>query len=208
MSVSPAVALQRMRRAAAADRPDVFGSTALKITHTPLDRQWRRTRTAAVPAGSWAGRLGAIGGLDSHRKLELVNSWVNTHIKFADDRQIYGSTDHWAGLSEAIRRGRGDCEDYAIAKRQLLRAIGFADNDLYLTIVRDLVRRADHAVLVVRVDDQFLVLDNGTNRIVDAQDIADYRPVFSFTATGAWLHGYRRELQFASAATAPVPSTR
>ena len=74
----------------------------------------------------------------------------------------------------------------------MLRAAGLADRDMYLVIAKDLVRRADHALLVVRSGGRMLVLDNGTNRILDADDISDYRPVLTFSATGAWTHGYRR----------------
>ena len=35
-------------------------------------------------------------------------------------------------------------------------------------IVKDLVRRADHAVLVVRAGGHMYVLDNGTDRLLDA----------------------------------------
>ena len=68
----------------------------------------------------------------------------------------------------------------------------FADRDLYLVIAKDLVRRADHALLVVRAEGRMLVLDNGTDTILDAEDASDYRPVLTFSATGAWTHGYRR----------------
>ena len=44
--------------------------------------------------------------------------------------------------------------------------------DLYLVVLKDLSRRADHAVLVVRAAGRFLVLDNGTDRIVDSADVA------------------------------------
>ena len=74
----------------------------------------------------------------------------------------------------------------------MLRAAGVSDRDMYLVIAKDLVRRADHALLVVRSGGHMLVLDNGTNRILDADDISDYRPVLTFSANGAWTHGYRR----------------
>ena len=47
-------------------------------------------------------------------------------------------------------------------------APGFADRDLYLVIVRDLVRRADHAVLVARAEGRMFVLDNGTDNLLDS----------------------------------------
>jgi hypothetical protein len=42
-------------------------------------------------------------------------------------------------------------EDFAIAKMQILAAAGVPTRDMYLTLVRDLRRQEDHAVLVVRV---------------------------------------------------------
>ena len=102
--------------------------------------------------------------------------------------------DRWMPASETLARGRGDCEDYAIAKRALLRAAGIPDRDLYLVVLKDLTRRADHAVLVVRANGRFLVLDNGTSRIVDSSDVSDYRPVLTFTAGRTYTHGYRRDM--------------
>ncbi len=46
---------------------------------------------------------------------------------------------------------------------------------------------------MVRAEGRLLVLDNGTNRIVDSATIADYRPILTFSGNQAWTHGYRRE---------------
>ena len=76
----------------------------------------------------------------------------------------------------------------------MLRRAGISDRDLYLVIVKDLVRRADHAVLVVRASGHMYVLDNGTDRLLDSESISDYRPVLTFAATGSWTHGYRVQI--------------
>ena len=118
----------------------------------------------------------------------------------------FGVADRWLPAAETLARGRGDCEDYALAKLAMLRRAGFADKDLYLVVLKDLSRRADHAVLVVRADGRFLVLDNGTDRIVDSSDSAGLPPVLTFTAGHAFTHGYRRDLppvQYASNSVAP-----
>ena len=73
----------------------------------------------------------------------------------------------------------------------MLRRAGISDRDLYLVIVKDLVRRADHALLVVRASGHMYVLDNGSDRLLDSESISDYRPVLTFAATGSWTHGYR-----------------
>jgi predicted transglutaminase-like cysteine proteinase len=89
----------------------------------------------------------------------------------------------------------------------MLRAAGIADNDLYLVVARDLVRRSDHALLVVRAGGRMLVLDNGTDTILNADDPGDYRPVLTFAASGAWTHGYRprpHSVAVAAATIAPL----
>ena len=184
------------RSPVSSDRPDIFNSVALSIDHSPLNARWSRVAGAVAggPAGAFAASLRGHGAV---AKLEAVNAFVNARVRFVDDSVQFGVGDRWMAPSETLGRGRGDCEDYAIAKRALLRAAGVADKDLYLVVLKDLTRRADHAVLVVRAAGRFLVLDNGTDRIVDSVDVRDYRPILTFTVGRTFTHGYRRD-------TAPV----
>ena len=181
------------RQPVSADRPDVFNSVALSIGRSPLDARWKQISSAGVN-GAAAGFASSLRGQGVIAKLEAVNGYVNARVRYIDDRVQFGTADRWMAASETLTRGRGDCEDYAIAKRALLRAAGVPDRDLYLVVLKDLTRRADHAVLVVRANGRFLVLDNGTNRIVDSSDVSDYRPVLTFTAGHTYTHGYRRDM--------------
>lgn len=189
------------------DRPDVFNSVALSIGRSPLDASWHKVSSAGV-SGSAGAFAASLRGQGIIAKLEAVNSYVNARVRFVDDRIQFGVADRWLPASETLARGRGDCEDFALAKRAMLRAAGVQDKDLYLVVLKDLTRRADHAVLVVRASGRFLVLDNGTDRIVDSSDVQDYKPVLTFTAGHSYTHGYRRDLppvQYASNnVTAPV----
>jgi len=138
-----------------------------------------------------------------------VNNYVNARVRFVDDRVQFGVADRWLMPSETLARGQGDCEDFALAKRAMLRTAGVAERDLYLVVLKDLSRRADHAVLVVRAAGRFLVLDNGTDRIVDSSDVQDYKPMLTFAAAGrTYTHGYRRDVPpvtyAANRVTAPV----
>ena len=38
-----------------------------------------------------------------------------------------------------------------------------------------------------------VVLDNGTDRLLDSESISDYRPILTFAENGVWTHGYRRQ---------------
>lgn len=176
----------------ASDRPDVFGSIALPVSYTPLDLKWRSASQSrfAKRSGPWGALLRSVSGQGRSAQIQAINEWVNARVRFTDDRKDKLGADRWSSASDTLRRQRGDCEDYAIAKMKLLEAAGVDRNDMYLVVVEDLVRRADHALLVVRLGQQMVVLDNSTDQMLDARHVADYRPIFSYSAAGAWIHGY------------------
>jgi predicted transglutaminase-like cysteine proteinase len=171
-------------------KPDVFGSVALRVSHTPLDTRWRAVEHAPV-TGAPARFAAALQSVGAVAQLELVNRYVNRQVHYVDDERRFGRPDVWSSANETLRSRRGDCEDYAIAKLQLLRAAGFRERDLYLVIAHDLVRRADHAVVVARAPGHMYVLDDGTNELLESKDVSDYRPMLTFASYGEWTHGYR-----------------
>ncbi len=63
----------------------------------------------------------------------------------------------------------GDCEDYALAKRQNLIARGWAPSQLLIAVVEEPSQGA-HAVLIARTDQGDLVLDNLTDEILPWTD--------------------------------------
>ena len=89
---------------------------------------------------------------------------------------------------------------------QLLHEAGIAERDMYLVIAKDLVRRSDHAILVVRAGERMLMLDNGSDELLDSESVADYRPVLTFAAGKAWTHGYRRSATPAVTLASAVPT--
>ncbi len=182
--------------------PDVFHSIALPVKETALDARWARATMMPgdIADGPWAALGRQAAAQTGHDRLQTVNNWVNHHVAYAQD----GPDDHWANLPETIARGRGDCEDFAIAKMQLLQRAGVPADSLYLAIVADTVRNIDHAVLIVREDGAFLVLDNRTDRIMPSGEVTDYRPILSFASHFAWTHGYRSQ---SARATASGPGT-
>jgi predicted transglutaminase-like cysteine proteinase len=176
----------------ASDRPDVFDSVALTIGWSPLKSRWQRVEHVApdAPAARFAASL---ANRDAFHRLEAVNLYVNRRVRFVDDRAQYGVEDLWSPAAQTLSRGKGDCEDFAIAKLAMLRRAGFAERDLYLVIAKDLVRHQDHAVAVARAEGRFWLLDSGTDELLDASQAHDYRPVMSFSGSRSWTHGYRRE---------------
>lgn len=89
-----------------------------------------------------------------------VNFKVNRQIREVSDSRQYRKNDYWTLPLSA----RGDCEDFALLKKQKLVAAGIAPERLLIATVLDHNRRG-HAVLILRADSGDYVLDNLTNRI-------------------------------------------
>jgi len=179
--LAPAVAVQPPSN-------DFLGSSRVGIRNTPFNAEWQRVSTAELSSWNVEALLGGDRRVDVET-LSLVNRWANQSIEYADDIANYGSRDYWATAGETLRSGRGDCEDFAILKYQMLASLGFDRRHMFLTLARDLVRNADHAVLIVRVDGRPYMLDNATDVLLPARTSYDYRPTMSFNTESAWLHG-------------------
>lgn len=169
---------------------DFLASKRLPVQRTSFDAEWSRVSHSRLPA-RLAGSLRLAGGrkVDTST-LAAVNSWTNARVRYVEDRVLYGRSDYWASAGTTLSRRAGDCEDIAIAKMQLLASLGLPQSDMYLTIARDLVRNADHAMLVVKMDGRHWLLDNAANAVLDGGAAHDYRPILSFSTRGTWLHGY------------------
>lgn len=127
-------------------------------------------------------------------KLRRINDFFNQRIVFSDDISIWGQSDYWATPIETIGRGRGDCEDFAIAKYFSLLNLGVPMNKLRLVYVKALqnspggqIQQA-HMVLAYYASPNGdpLVLDNLVSDIRPASRRTDLSPVFSFNSAGLW----------------------
>jgi predicted transglutaminase-like cysteine proteinase len=113
-----------------------------------------------------------------------INRAINLAIRPASDTDQHGAPDRWTAPLATLAAGRGDCEDYAIAKYAALREAGLASEDMRLVVVRDLRRREDHALLAVRLDGRWLTLDNRRFALLEDRDVARIAPLFSLDAAG------------------------
>ncbi|MBV1917859.1 MAG: transglutaminase-like cysteine peptidase [Sphingomonadaceae bacterium] len=186
-----APSLGRMRESTQTS-DDFLASKRIRIRRTSFDAQWRRVRSQRLSRSTVASLAAAVPGRVNTATLHAVNAWANARIRYVEDIELYGKSDYWASARTTLRRRAGDCEDIAIAKMQILAALGVSRSHMYLTVARDLVRNTDHAVLIVKHGRKHWMLDNSTNQLLDAKDSHDYRPIMSFSKSGKWLHGYSR----------------
>lgn len=93
--------------------------------------------------------------------LERINKQVNHTIESVTDQEQYGVEDYWTYPDS----GKGDCEDYVLLKRRMLRQAGFPIQSLLITVVRD-ENDEGHAVLTVKTTHGEYVLDNKRDAIL------------------------------------------
>ncbi|MDC8771201.1 transglutaminase-like cysteine peptidase [Roseateles albus] len=128
--------------------------------------------------------------LEEPQRLTALNSYLNRRIEFHDDIEVWGKVDFWASPLEALDKGRGDCEDYAIAKYLSLIAAGTPVAKLRMVYVRAMVggRSLAHMVLAYYAEPgaEPLILDNLIGDVRPASQRPDLQPVFSFNGEGLW----------------------
>lgn len=179
-----------------------FGTVAIPFAAINVRGQWDRVRVQRLPDISLcsskscdlrvqlfsdAVKRGKRGGFAD--KLAIANDAANNLIKYQNDIKTYGSFDYWASAAETIKRGAGDCEDFAILKQTLLRAMGVPDKSLSIIVLRDNSRNLYHAVLGVSTNQGHLILDNVRGQVFRDTQVSNYQPLFSFSGGRSWIHG-------------------
>ena len=151
---------------------------------------------------------------DARTLLRDVNAEINA-APYVADADNWNQPDHWQTARELSERG-GDCEDYATAKYFALRAAGAPASALRVAIVADELTRQRHAVLLVRMGDGVVVLDNLRDEVLPASALGYYRPLLALNEEN-WLladPALRRAppvapepVQFAAAAPSSAPTS-
>jgi predicted transglutaminase-like cysteine proteinase len=125
--------------------------------------------------------------LDGRDRLEAVNRDVNAAIRYTSDMAQHGVPDLWSAPLATFTSGRGDCEDYAIAKYVALREAGVAAADLRIVLARETMLGEDHAVLAARLDGRWLILDNRRANLTDDNAVRHLMPLFAVGQRGVQM---------------------
>jgi len=183
-----------------------LAALAIGLTLAGVSRAYspERIEQAARERGNEAVRtlremqelMGRLAGADERTQHEQTNLFYNRKIRYTSDQRLYQQADYWASPVETFAQGRGDCEDYAIAKYFTLLAEGVDPAKLRLVYVKanlpaSFSRPAEsvgHMVLAYYAEPNAepVVLDNLTDEIRPASQRPDLQPVFSFNTAGLW----------------------
>ncbi|MDD2651502.1 MAG: transglutaminase-like cysteine peptidase [Sulfurimonas sp.] len=98
--------------------------------------------------------------LSKQVQLEEINGYFNQIVNELDSLN-WGEEDYWSTPKEFIIRGKGDCEDFVIAKYFALKELGFDASQMMIIIVKVDNLQELHAVLGVKNQSgEILILDN------------------------------------------------
>ena len=189
---------------AATSKWSIFGTREVGSTKLDKFKKWTYTldryakeapseleKCQVSPANScqvakWRIFLHKIKDKPVREQVELVNAYMNRWA-YKLDPVNYGEKDYWATPRQFMFRA-GDCEDYAISKYKSLAHLGFPKDKMRVLVLEDLNLKIGHAVLLVEVDGRVLMLDNQITKVIDADRVKHYKPIYSINESGWWLH--------------------
>lgn len=125
--------------------------------------------------------------------LDKVNRTVNRDYYYVRDEDQYRRADFWPAMKDTIA---GDCEDFALAKREILRQ-EIPASRLQLAVCSTDEKEL-HAVLIVRDGDAEWVLDNRYPMPLKKYQLPAYRWIKQQDDQGRW-----RDME--GSATTPPP---
>ena len=182
--------------------PDALGTTTLPYRPTRYIDQWERVQHDSSHVPALRQMVEPARGLGRIEQIRFVQAAVAQRIRWRSDATEWGRQDYWASARETLSHGAGDQEDRAILKMQALRTLGFPARDLYLTIGKETIGGPPLTVLLVRLNNRYLVLDDWSGPPIPAERRPDFIPMLSFAHGGSWVHGKRVGPRTASAAVA------
>jgi predicted transglutaminase-like cysteine proteinase len=141
----------------------------------------------------WKRLLDGAANASPAQKLARVNDFFNKRIQVDDDQRIWGRPDYWATPGEVLGKGRGDSEDFALAKYFTLLALNIPPEQLRLVYVKlrgEAKAGADPVHMVLAHYDAPgkppSVLDQRNPQLLSAAQRPDLQPVYSFNSLGVW----------------------
>ncbi len=153
---------------------------------TTMRQPCQPTAEQTCQLADWWSFLQGLAGTNPRRQIDEINAIMNT-VPYVEDIRNYLISDYWATPGQFFDQN-GDCEDYAIAKFMSLRLLGFPNDQMRLVVLQDENLGIAHAVLVVYLNGEALMLDNQISQVVPTSAVRHYRPYYSLNEENVWSH--------------------
>jgi predicted transglutaminase-like cysteine proteinase len=162
---------------------DMLGRANAEFASSPAACTHGRPECAM---NEWSRFVAVLAPLPLREKVIRANAALN-RVPYVPTIHNWGRPMYWEAPLEFLSYG-GQCQDYAIAKYMALRQAGVPADQMRIVVLRATARGEDHAVLVVNVDGDALLLDNLSADVVSANSMTSYRPYYSINEIGWWRH--------------------
>ena len=168
--------------------PNFLGTRAVPIRADRFADSLKRAREDATASPAMQRLIAPARNLPPLQKLAFIQQAVTSNIHWISDATEWGEHDYWASASQTLAHGAGDAKNRAIVKFQALRALGFRNSDLFLTLARDSVG-GPLTVVTVRTAGRYYIMDDtGAPPFAAEQRRLEFQPQVSFGMYGAWVH--------------------
>ena len=186
--------------------PNIFGSkeiasqnwkvkTSAIVNWNAMLQRWQKgapCESSTCTAKGWSQLVAKVKAAgDRMAMIRVANELMNDPVQhpYLEDINNWGQADYWATTFQFLKKS-GDCEDYAIAKYMLLKAVGYPIENMRIVAVR--IRSLGglgHAVLVVYEGNDVFVLDNRVAAVMNEKLVrVEFQPALSVNEQYWWIH--------------------
>jgi len=192
--------------AEARNYPNIFGSKEIAsknwkvkngsiVNWNAMLQRWQNgapCESATCTGKSWSQLVAKVKAAgDRMAMIREANRLMNDPLQhpYLLDIDNWGKEEYWATTFQFLKKS-GDCEDYAIAKYMVLKAVGYPVENMRIVTVR--IRSLGglgHAVLVVYEGNEAFVLDNRVAAVMNEKLVrVEFQPALSINEQSWWVH--------------------
>jgi len=158
--------------------------------------QWDRVRRFILDQRSfrcaelrqWVTWAASLRGRPARERLAAINARVQARIAYASDAVVWGRPNYWEDPREIVGKGATDCEGFAVFKMFLAIAAGIDRKDMAIVVGQIPSSGVYHAVLVVRVDGEGVVLDSWRRGLRTGDGLIDFAPLYAVDTVNVWSY--------------------
>ena len=139
----------------------------------------------SVPAAQFIAIVAGGAAYEGAARIGHINQAANLAIRAVPSGTPNAIHGKWTAPLATLSAGVGDCKQFAVLKYAALEAAGIAADDVRIVILEQDSPPETHAVVAVRNDARWLILDNRSMTLVESDDLLDrYVPLYALDHRG------------------------
>jgi predicted transglutaminase-like cysteine proteinase len=178
-----------------------FGLSMVEAPEAPLSATWKgvllqvnddlpfiaqcraeRSSCSSPAALKFLGIVQEGEHQDGQVRIAYINRAANAALRAVNRPH---TDDEWRPPLGALSKGAGDCKHYAVLKYAALSEAGIAQAALKIVVVEVRSTHEQHAMVAVRTEGRWLLLDNRTSTLIESSKaLAYYDPLYALDQDG------------------------